>query len=131
MSTQSPSACPFCAIPESAWLGQNELAYWVHDIAPSAPGHALVIPKRHVASFFDLYSEERAAILALINEARIVAEQRHAPGGYNIGLNDGAVAGQSVPHVHLHLIPRHAGDVPDPRGGIRWVLPETAPYWNR
>lgn len=131
MSTTPAPSCPFCAIPESAWLGQNELAFWVHDIAPSAPGHALVIPRRHVASFFELAPEERSGMLALLNEAKIVADQRYRPDGYNIGLNDGEVAGQTVPHVHLHLIPRRAGDVPDPRGGIRWVLPETAPYWNR
>jgi len=129
MPTLSP-ACPFCSIPESAWLGQNELAFWVHDISPSAPGHALIIPKRHVASFFDLYSEERAGILALVNEAKIVADQMFSPEGYNIGINDGLAAGQTVPHVHMHLIPRITGDVADPRGGIRWVLPETAAYWS-
>jgi len=131
MTIRPAPGCPFCVMPEAARLGQNGFAYWVHDIAPSAPGHALIIPKRHVASFFELATEERDAMFALLDHARCVAEERFRPEGYNIGINDGEVAGQTVLHVHLHLIPRRSGDVPDPRGGVRWVLPETAPYWDR
>lgn len=123
--------CPFCSLPDAAFAGGNALAFWVYDISPVSPGHSLVIPRRHVASFFDLTAEERFSMLALVDEAKLAVSQTYAPDGYNIGLNDGEVAGQTVPHVHLHLIPRHAGDVPDPRGGIRWVLPETADYWTK
>jgi len=122
--------CPFCSLPAAAKAGENEFAFRVFDIAPSAPGHTLIIPKRHVASFFDLTTEEQLAMLSLVDEARKAVADAHGPDGYNIGLNDGEAAGQTVPHVHLHLIPRRAGDVADPRGGIRWVLPETADYWS-
>jgi diadenosine tetraphosphate (Ap4A) HIT family hydrolase len=122
--------CPFCTLPATAKVSQNALAFWVYDIAPSARGHSLIIPKRHVASFFDLTMEERQAMLALVDEARDAIARAHGPDGYNVGLNDGEAAGQTVAHVHLRLIPRHVGDVADPRGGIRWVLPETADYWS-
>jgi diadenosine tetraphosphate (Ap4A) HIT family hydrolase len=117
-------------MPAAAMRGHNPLAYWVRDLAPVAEGHSLIIPRRHVASFFELTADERMAMLALLDEARAAAQQAFAPEGYNIGINDGEVAGQSVLHVHLHLIPRHGGDVADPRGGIRWVLPEKADYWS-
>jgi len=125
-------SCPFCTLPAAAMVQENALAFWVYDIAPSAPGHSLIIPKRHVASFFDLSADERDAMLALVDEAKRAVAKAYRPDGYNIGLNDGEAAGQTVPHVHLHLhlIPRHAGDVPDPRGGIRWVLPDSADYWS-
>lgn len=124
------TACPFCSMPATAMLGSNALAYWVRDIAPSARGHSLIIPRRHVASFFDLEEAERAAMLALLGEAKAAADVAFRPDGYNVGINDGEAAGQTVMHVHLHLIPRHTDDVPDPRGGIRWVLPATADYWS-
>lgn len=98
---------------------------------PVSPGHTLIIPKRHVGSFFEITIEERDSLLFLLHEARQrVMDQRH-PDGLNIGINDGAAAGQTVPHLHIHLIPRFIGDLPDPRGGVRWVIPEKACYWTR
>jgi diadenosine tetraphosphate (Ap4A) HIT family hydrolase len=105
------------------------LAVVVRDAYPVAPGHKLVIPRRHVESFFELQHAEQIAMLSLLDQARNDVELEFAPDGYTIGINDGAAAGQTVPHVHLHLIPRHRGDVEDPRGGVRWVLPALARYW--
>ena len=87
-------------------------------------GHVLVIPKRHVADFFDMTAQEQSAVVSLLGEAQKSIQKQHSPDGYNIGVNVGKAAGQSRMHVHLHLIPRYAGDVADPRGGIRCVLSE-------
>ena len=83
-----------------------------------------------MGSFFDLAPEERTGLLALLDEARAGLEHSHQPQGYNIGINDGPAAGQTVPHLHIHLIPRYAGDAEDPRGGVRWVMPGKARYWR-
>ena len=125
-----PSAdCPFCNLPELRIVHANALAIVVRDAHPVAPGHTLVIPNRHVGSFFELREEERGAMLSLLQECQAELRREFAPDGYTIGINDGRAAGQTVPHVHLHLIPRRDGDVEDPRGGIRWVLPDKARYW--
>jgi diadenosine tetraphosphate (Ap4A) HIT family hydrolase len=103
-------------------VAENGLAYARHDSQSLAPGHVIVVPRRHVADFFDMTSQEQAAVVALLNEARRIVQAKHAPDGYNIGVNVGKAAGQSRMHVHVHLIPRYAGDVRDPAGGIRRVL---------
>ena len=90
----------------------------------------LVIPKRHVGSFFEGTRVERAALLALLDRAKELVDEQYRPDGYNIGINDGAAAGQTVPHLHIHLIPRYDGDQTDPRGGVRWVMPQKADYWT-
>jgi diadenosine tetraphosphate (Ap4A) HIT family hydrolase len=90
----------------------------------------LIVPKRHVAGLFDLEPRELAAVWLLLPEVKLRLDARHSPAGYNVGVNVGAAAGQTVNHVHLHLIPRYAGDVADPRGGVRWVVPERAAYWE-
>jgi diadenosine tetraphosphate (Ap4A) HIT family hydrolase len=112
--------CELCA-PREVIL-ENALAYVRYDSNSLSRGHVLVIPKRHVASFFDMTTEEQAAVLALLNSAECSIQEQHSPDGYNIGVNIGKAGGQSRMHVHVHLIPRYAGDVPDPRGGIRCVL---------
>lgn len=112
--------CELCT-PKDV-VGQNALAYARHDSNPLCRGHVLVIPKRHVASFFDMTAEEQAAVLSLLNEVQHLIRKQHVPDGYNIGVNIGLAGGQSRMHVHVHLIPRYSGDVPDPRGGIRCVL---------
>jgi diadenosine tetraphosphate (Ap4A) HIT family hydrolase len=112
--------CELCA-PREVIL-ENALAYVRYDSNSLSRGHVLVIPKRHVASFFDMTTEEQAAVLALLNSAERSIQEQHSPDGYNIGVNVGKAGGQSRMHVHVHLIPRYAGDVPDPRGGIRCVL---------
>lgn len=125
----SGAGCPFCTLPPERVVGENDHAIWIRDGFPVSPGHRLIIPKRHVGSFFDVTAEERDALLALLDQARQEAEVELRPQGYNIGINDGPAAGQTVPHLHIHLIPRYDGDLPDPRGGVRWVIPDKARYW--
>lgn len=122
--------CPFCTLPSDRIAGQNQHAVWILDGFPVSRGHSLVIPRRHVASFFEVSELERLALLELLDEARAKAVAEFNPDGFNIGINDGAAAGQTVSHLHIHLIPRFQGDLPDPRGGVRWVLPEKADYWS-
>ena len=129
-STSAPSPCPFCSLPASRIVEQNAHAVLILDAYPVSPGHSLVIPKRHVGSFFEVTQFERAALFALLDRATELVDHQHQPVGYNIGINDGAAAGQTVPHLHIHLIPRYDGDQPDPRGGVRWVIPEKADYWT-
>jgi diadenosine tetraphosphate (Ap4A) HIT family hydrolase len=101
---------------------QNALAYVRYDNNSLSRGHMLAIPRRHVPSFFDMSKDEQLAILELLGEAQHQLERNLSPDGYNIGVNIGAAGGQSRMHVHVHLIPRYAGDVPNPSGGIRCVL---------
>jgi diadenosine tetraphosphate (Ap4A) HIT family hydrolase len=128
MSTHS--VCPFCTLPDARVLLRNDVAVAVRDAYPVTPGHTLVIPKRHVASFFDATPSEREAMLALLDAAKQQLQAEFGPAGYNIGINDGAEAGQTIGHLHIHLIPRYPGDRPDPRGGVRWVIPDKADYWT-
>ena len=129
-SPNAPSPCPFCQLPTSRIVEENAHAVLILDGYPVSPGHSLVIPKRHVGSFFEVTGLERAALFALLDRAKERVAERHRPNGYNIGINDGAAAGQTVPHLHIHLIPRYDGDQPDPRGGVRLVIPEKADYWT-
>jgi diadenosine tetraphosphate (Ap4A) HIT family hydrolase len=126
-TTENP--CPFCSLRSEQVIAGNPLAVVVRDAFPLSPGHCLVIPRRHVASFFDCTTEERAAMMALLDAAKVVLDREHRPAAYNLGLNNGRVAGQTVMHVHLHLIPRYTGDAVDPRGGVRWIFPDRAAYW--
>lgn len=102
----------------------------MRDAYPISPGHTLIIPHRHVGSFFAIDVAERDALLALIEEAKRRLDKEFKPDGYNVGINDGAAAGQTVAHLHIHLIPRYAGDREDPRGGVRWIMPDKAKYWS-
>jgi len=113
---------PFSSIPESQWVACNELAFAVRDIYPVSPGHTLVIPKREVPTWFEATRDERRAILDLVDELKADLDRTERPDGYNIGINVGTVAGQTVAHLHLHLIPRFSGDMPDPDGGVRRVI---------
>ncbi len=112
--------CLFCTDPQGVSL-TNELAYSARDTYPASPGHSVVIPKRHVASFFDLTPDEVSACMELILEERKLLDQEFSPDGYNIGVNIGPAAGQSIMHVHIHIIPRYRGDVENPQGGVRHV----------
>lgn len=123
--------CPFCALEPSRAEHRTELITVLRDAYPVSPGHRLIIPNRHVATWFEARGDEQAAILGAIEKARELIERDHRPDGYNIGMNAGEAAGQTVPHLHLHVIPRYAGDVPDPRGGVRWVVPDEAAYWEK
>ena len=123
--------CPLCdRVQHAEHLASNALAVAFLDSFPLNPGHTLIVPRQHVADLFELSSEEQAALWTLLPEAKRVIDARHAPAGYNIGVNAGVAAGQTVAHVHVHLIPRYSGDVPDPRGGVRWVIPRRAAYWS-
>ncbi len=129
--TQPVKPCPFCN-PSAERIvigGDAAMALW--DSYPLNPGHVLIVPRRHVASWFELTLAEREEMLRLADDARRIVIGKHAPDGFNLGVNDGPAAGQTVPHVHLHLIPRYRGDIPDPRGGVRWIIPERARYWNK
>ena len=123
------SACQFCDLPQERVLLETETTLAFFDAYPVTEGHALVIPKRHVTSIFELTSEELATLWAQVATVRTLLAEKYRPDGFNIGVNDGAAAGQTVPHAHVHVIPRREGDVPDPRGGIRWVVPIKAKYW--
>jgi diadenosine tetraphosphate (Ap4A) HIT family hydrolase len=112
--------CELC-VPARV-MADNAAAYSRYDSNSLARGHVIVVPRRHVADFFDMTAAEQAAVLALLNEARRLIQAKHSPDGYNVGINIGRAAGQSRMHVHVHLIPRYAGDVPDPAGGVRRVL---------
>ena len=87
------------------------------------------MPRRHVASWSELRADEKAALTAGLDAVRALIDERYQPHAYNVGYNDGDAAGQTIPHFHVHVIPRYQGDVPDPRGGVRWVLPDKAAYW--
>ena len=123
--------CVFCTLPDSRIIRANVHAIMIRDGFPVSPGHTLVIPRRHVSSFFQISLEERGSIFELLGQAKKIVEDEFNPDGYNIGINDGPSAGQTVPHLHIHLIPRYSGDREDPRGGVRWVMPEKADYWSK
>jgi diadenosine tetraphosphate (Ap4A) HIT family hydrolase len=113
-------------------LESHPLAIAIADGFPLSQGHSLIVPRRHVASWFDLSNEEHGAIVELLDRLRERLDATYAPDAYNIGINDGTAAGQTVMHVHVHVhvIPRYRGDTEDPRGGVRWVLPGKAAYWT-
>jgi diadenosine tetraphosphate (Ap4A) HIT family hydrolase len=123
--------CPFCErIDQGQVAEHNDLAAAFPDGYPVSESHTLVVSKRHEADFFQLNSSEQEAILDI---ARLVQERLRKAGsidGFNIGVNIGEAAGQTVPHAHMHIIPRRVGDVDEPRGGVRWVLPDRAAYWT-
>ena len=120
--------CLFCSDPRNEIVETHELTWIRRDAYPVSPGHLLIIPRRHVASLFDATDAERAEIFRLVTRAKGIVEIDHKPDGYNVGINIGKAAGQSVMHVHLHVIPRYFGDVPEPKGGVRWVIPQKAKY---
>jgi diadenosine tetraphosphate (Ap4A) HIT family hydrolase len=109
-------------------ITDNEFAYSGWDINPVSEGHALIVPKRHVLSFFELSDDEVLAIYELARETKEIIDAKYHPDAFNIGINDGEAAGRTVHHLHLHLIPRYAGDVPEPRGGVRHIIPGKGAY---
>lgn len=123
-------SCPFCTLDPSRIILSYGHSLAIMDGFPISPGHALIIPRRHIASLFDATSDEREALLELLAQVKIEIQEKYKPDGFNIGINEGAAAGQTVMHLHIHLIPRYSGDIPDPRGGVRWIFPEKADYWS-
>lgn len=122
--------CLFCADPRGVSL-QNELAFSARDTYEVSPGHTLIIPRRHVASFFDLTYEEINACMELISAERQRLDEEFNPDAYNIGVNVGLAAGQSIFHAHIHVIPRYHGDAENPQGGVRHVIPGKAHYQRK
>ncbi len=122
--------CPFCNLPgERIWL-ETDRVVAVPDYYPAADGHCLVLPRAHVSSLWDLSPEEHAEVWDLVAEVRDMLRERYGPDGFTIGVNDGLAAGQTIAHAHVHIIPRHLGDVSDPTGGLRGILPHKARYWE-
>lgn len=123
-------SCILCNLPQSrvAWSSPMVLATW--DGFPVSPGHALIVPRRHVGRWDDLTPEEKIAVLNGIDAIRSIISDQHSPDAFNVGFNDGPAAGQTVMHFHVHVIPRYEGDVADPRGGVRWVIGNKAVYWT-
>jgi diadenosine tetraphosphate (Ap4A) HIT family hydrolase len=125
------SDCPFCSLePNCKWI-ENDHALAFTDAYPLTDGHTLVFPRKHVASIYELIENERSAVWDLVAEVRDQVLTGLKPDGFNIGVNDGLAAGQTVDHAHAHIIPRRKGDVPDPRGGIRWIIEDKANYWSK
>lgn len=122
--------CPFCSPNKDRIIVNGAHALAIVDGFPVSNGHALIVPHRHIQTLFDATDLEQASLMSSLAKAKSLIDQKHSPDGYNIGINQGQVAGQTVSHLHIHLIPRYKGDCEDPRGGIRWVLPEKACYWS-
>jgi diadenosine tetraphosphate (Ap4A) HIT family hydrolase len=128
MRALTPDDCPFCPPIDGRPLLESGLAFAIFDRFPVNPGHVLVIPRRHVADIFELTESELREVLRLLSQARQRIAADFAAAGVNVGVNVGDAAGQTIAHAHLHLIPRYTGDVPDPTGGVRGVIPGKASY---
>lgn len=132
VDTQGVSSCPFCDRVDFAagFVADNETAVAFPDGFPVSKGHILIVPRGHVGRVEELDSRKWRELFELVHQ--VASEVSAIPGvdGVNVGVNSGEAAGQTIDHAHVHVIPRRAGDVPDPRGGVRWVLPEKADYWT-
>jgi diadenosine tetraphosphate (Ap4A) HIT family hydrolase len=123
--------CLFCSLdPSRNWI-ENEHAIAFADAYPVTDGHTLVIPRKHVASIYELNADEQSAVWVLVAQVRERLLTGLKPDAFNIGVNDGLAAGQTIEHAHVHIIPRRKGDAPDPRGGIRWIIDDKANYWDK
>lgn len=120
--------CVFCMRPETEIVAENDLTLAFYDKYPVNEGHVLIIPRRHVESFFEATPQELAAVNELLFEVKDKLATKLNPDGYNIGVNVGEAAGQTIFHIHVHIIPRYRGDVPDPRGGVRKIKQSLVPY---
>jgi len=131
---QTNKACPFCTLQTESshrkLLLENDTGFVIRDGYPITNGHTLIIPKRHVSSFFEITQQERQDLFELVDQVKAQLDQEFKPASYNIGINDGEAAGQTIPHLHIHLIPRYNEPDKDPRGGVRWLVPEKADYWS-
>ena len=128
-SNKSLPTCPFCRLDATIELiRESDTAFAIFDKYPVSPGHVLVIPRRHCASYFELTAGEQAACWEMLSDVEVIIRERFNPDGFNVGINIGRTAGQTVDHVHLHLIPRYDGDVDEPEGGVRGVIPRKRAY---
>ena len=127
--SEQQTECLFCTIPKERIIAENEYAYAIRDGYPVTKLHTLIIPKRHIDNYFDLKENELLGCDALLRSIKnAVQEKDTTVAGFNIGMNSGLVAGQTIFHCHIHLIPRREGDVEDPRGGVRHVIPGKGCY---
>jgi diadenosine tetraphosphate (Ap4A) HIT family hydrolase len=121
--------CLFCNIPSERIIAENEYAFAMYDEYPVTDRHALIIPKRHVDNYFQMTSDELLGCDSLLKQVReAVLSSDHSVAGFNVGMNAGVAAGQTIFHCHIHLIPRREGDVENPRGGVRHVIPDKGNY---
>jgi diadenosine tetraphosphate (Ap4A) HIT family hydrolase len=123
--------CVFCKPGAGRVFQESELIQCLWDGYPISPGHALITPKRHVETWFEATDDEKIAIFTAVDKVKEIIEQEHNPTAYNIGINSGRDAGQTIPHLHLHVIPRYPQDIEDARGGIRNILPAKARWWEQ
>jgi diadenosine tetraphosphate (Ap4A) HIT family hydrolase len=122
--------CIFCNLPlQRVWFEEKNVLVF-RDAYPISNGHSLIIPKRHVQSIFELNEDEIRDVFLALKKAKNEIHSNLKPDGFNVGINDGVAAGQTVMHLHIHLIPRFLGDIDDPRGGVRWIFPDKAKYWQ-
>ena len=122
--------CPFCN-PEREIIFRSSHCYAIYDHYPVNPGHVLVIPNRHTGNYFDLNQDEIQDLWDMVSGVKDFLDGKHKPDGYNIGFNVGQSAGQTIDHVHVHVIPRYSGDMEDPTGGVRHVIPEKGNYQSQ
>lgn len=120
--------CPFCYPEKNEVVLDNKFAYVREDKYPVSPGHHLIIPKRHIKSIFEAGSQEIGSLWDLVCKVKELLDEKYAPDGYNIGINDGSAAGQTIMHLHIHVIPRYLGDMDNPKGGVRGVIPDKQKY---
>lgn len=122
--------CPFCNIDKMRVeiIYEDDYVMAIYDSNPVNLGHTLIIPKKHISNYFDLTIEEQQQMWDIVNKCKSIIQKIYSPDGYNIGINIGELAGQTVQHVHIHLIPRYKGDVENPRGGVRGVIPDKQNY---
>ena len=120
--------CAFCEIDPQRIIYEGQHCFAVRDLFPVSEGHSLIISKRHIGSFFETSAEEQAALIKAMGRVKADIDKQFSPETYNVGINDGPEAGQTIPHLHIHLIPRYKGDVDEPQGGVRGVIPGKAAY---
>lgn len=113
---------PFLDVPASNHVASNDLSFAIFDANPVSPGHVLIVPRRLIESWFEATPAEQLAVIELLGQVKGMLDERFRPDGYNVGFNDGAAAGQTIRHAHLHVMPRYAGDMADPRGGVRHAV---------
>ena len=122
--------CIFCTLRDERIIYECNHTIAFIDTYPASPGHTLVVPKRHIPTYFDTSEDEILAIGKAVQICKEFLDNEFNPDAYNIGINNGEAAGQSIKHLHVHIIPRYKGDVEDPKGGVRWILKNKANYWD-
>lgn len=128
MKTGDKLDCIFCNIDKERIIIENEGAFAIYDGFPVSKGHVLIIPKKHIKDYFEADLQTKEQLWKLIDECKTIVDKKYSPNGYNIGINCGGAAGQTVMHLHIHLIPRYNGDIENPRGGVRGVIPDKRIY---